>query len=76
MDIFFGKLLPDTLRYVQWTIPSLLYQTRRKNPLVYKGLTVPIVICIKISCDDTNVFQLYTLPSYQSKHWRSTHYAG
>ena len=25
-------------RYVQWTIPTLLYQTRRNNPLVYKGL--------------------------------------
>ena len=23
---------------VQWTIPSLLYQTRRMNPLVYKGI--------------------------------------
>ena len=23
---------------MQWTIPSLLYQTSRKNPLVYKGL--------------------------------------
>ena len=32
------KLYPDNPRYVQWTIPSLLYQTRRKNPLVYKGL--------------------------------------
>ena len=25
-------------RYAQWTIESLLYETRRKNPLVYKGL--------------------------------------
>ena len=33
------KLLSDTPRYVQWTSPSLLFQTRRKNPLVYKGLT-------------------------------------
>ena len=24
---------------IQWTIPSLLYQTSRKKPLVYKGLT-------------------------------------
>ena len=31
-------IVPDTLSYVQWTIPSLLYQTRRKKPLVYKGL--------------------------------------
>ena len=27
-----------TPRYIQWTIPSLLYHTRRKNPLVHKGL--------------------------------------
>ena len=27
-------------RYVQWTIPSLLYKTRRKDPLLYtKGET-------------------------------------
>ena len=24
--------------YVQWTVPSLIYQTRRKNPLVHIGL--------------------------------------
>ena len=30
----------NTSRYVQWAIPSLLYQTRRKNPLVYKGLLI------------------------------------
>ena len=28
----------DTLRYVQWTMPGLLHQTRRKNPFVYKEL--------------------------------------
>ena len=28
--IFFVKSQPVTPRYVQWTIPSLLYQTRRK----------------------------------------------
>ena len=32
-------ILPDTPRYVQWNIPKLLYQTRRKNPLVYKRFT-------------------------------------
>ena len=31
------NLSPDTPRYVQQTISSLLYQTRRKNPFVYKG---------------------------------------
>ena len=28
-----------TPQYIQWTTPSLLYQTRRKSPLVHKGLT-------------------------------------
>ena len=27
-------------RYTQWSIPRLLYQTRRKNPLEHKGLIV------------------------------------
>ena len=31
--------------YLLWTIQSLLYQTRRKNPLVYKGLKDVITIC-------------------------------
>ena len=30
-------LSPDNPRCVQWFITSVLYQTRRKNPLVYKG---------------------------------------
>ena len=38
---FFFKLQPDTPSYAQWTIPSLMYKTRRKNPLVYKGLKLP-----------------------------------
>ena len=33
-------ILPNFPRYVQWTIPSLLFQSRRKNPLVFKGLKV------------------------------------
>ena len=32
--IFFLKLQPNTPRYVQWTITSLLYKTRMKNQLV------------------------------------------
>ena len=32
-----SSLQPDTPRYSQWTIPSLLYQTRRKNS-IYKVL--------------------------------------
>ena len=27
-----------TPQYIQWTIPSVLYKTRRENPLVHKGL--------------------------------------
>ena len=34
----FLKIITWRPRYVQWTIPSLLYQTKRKNPLEYKGL--------------------------------------
>ena len=30
----------DTPRYIQWTIPFLLYQSRRKNTWVYKGLNM------------------------------------
>ena len=40
----FCKLQPDTRRNVQWIIPSLLYQTRRKNALVYKGLMLECII--------------------------------
>ena len=32
IKIFSLKLYPDTPRYVKWTIPSLLYQTKRKIP--------------------------------------------
>ena len=28
-----------TPQYLTWTITSLLYETRRKNPLVHKGLS-------------------------------------
>ena len=37
-NTIFKKIKPDNPRYVQWVIPSLLYQTSRKDPLVYKGL--------------------------------------
>ena len=45
-------------RYVQWTIPSLLYQTRKKNPLVYKGLNIIItltVLNLDISCFENSI---------------------
>ena len=29
---------PMTPQYTLWTIPSLLYQTRTKNPIVHNGL--------------------------------------
>ena len=38
ITIFF-HIKPDTHRYVKWAIPSLLNQTRRSNPLVYKWLS-------------------------------------
>ena len=38
LSIFF-KSSPDFPRYLQWTIPSLLYETRRKSLFIYKGLT-------------------------------------
>ena len=28
----------DPCVYIQWTIPSVLHQTKKKNPLVHKGL--------------------------------------
>ena len=41
IQFFFIKYKPTLYhRYVQWTILSLLYQTRRKNPLVYEGLNL------------------------------------
>ena len=33
-----------TPRYVHGTVPSLLYQTRRKNPLIYKGLILVVIL--------------------------------
>ena len=33
--------------YIQWTIPSLLYQTSRKNPFIYKGLGACLLIRLK-----------------------------
>ena len=32
------NLLIYLSRYIQWNIPSLLFQTRRNNPLVHIGL--------------------------------------
>ena len=67
-NMFFLKLYPDTCTtiHVQWTIPSLLYKIRRKNPLVYKGLkkrNIPRNVTVKIrqqsiqrhqACKNTN----------------------
>ena len=35
---YLGIIVPDLSIYIQWTIPSLLNQTKKKNPLGYKGL--------------------------------------
>ena len=32
------KLKPVTHRYIQWIVPNLMHQTRRKNVLEQKGL--------------------------------------
>ena len=39
-----------TPSYIQWTIPSVLYQTRRENPLVHKGLKFTPIICMLSDC--------------------------
>ena len=36
-----------TPQYVQWIIPSLLYQTRRKNPLVHKRVHISLCLQLK-----------------------------
>ena len=36
----FVLIITNIPRYVQWTISSLLDQTRRKNLLILKGLTI------------------------------------
>ena len=38
------KLYPMTARCKQWTIPSLFYQTRRKDLLIYKGLSTGVKV--------------------------------
>ena len=35
---YIWKIYPVTHRYIQWTIPSPLYQTRRNTPLVHEIL--------------------------------------
>ena len=42
----FLNLYPDTPRYIHWTISRLLYQTSRKNTLVYKGLMIRFIIAV------------------------------
>ena len=37
-----------TSQYIQWTIPSILYQIRRENPSVIKGLKS---MCYDYCCD-------------------------
>ena len=47
IQFFFLNYNLTPLDYVQWTIPSLLYQTRRKNPSIYKGLRACLLIRLK-----------------------------
>ena len=39
LQYFFFRYQHVTPQYILWTIPSVLYKTRRKNLLVNKGLT-------------------------------------
>ena len=48
--------------YVKWTIQNILYQTRRKNPLVYKGL-IDLKHCLLYHCQLVNCFQRKQLPA-------------
>ena len=41
---FYLKIISVTTCYKQWMIPSLLYQTRRKNPLEHKRFSEAFVI--------------------------------
>ena len=47
IQYFVKKLDSDTPRYVQLIIPSLLYQTRRRKQLVYKGLSLNVCFISK-----------------------------
>ena len=47
-EYIFKKTIVGHPRYVQWTIPSLLYHTRRNNPLVYKGLSIELFSSILV----------------------------
>ena len=55
---YFCKFSPTSLDMYNGTIPSLLYQTRRKNPLVYKGLAH---LCLKLNISKILNFRHYTL---------------
>ena len=41
ITISFRNLLPVIPQYIQWTIKGVLFQTRRENSFVHKGLNVP-----------------------------------
>ena len=51
------KIIPYMPRYihVQWIIPSLLYQTRKKNSFVFKGLTDIMEKIISDTGDDDDM---------------------
>ena len=36
------EILTCDPQYMEWTIQSLLYQTKKKNPLWYEGLTASV----------------------------------
>ena len=47
-EYIFLKIIAGHLRYVQWTIPSLLYHTRRNNPLEHKELSIELLCSILV----------------------------
>ena len=67
--LYFLKIITWHPRYVEWTIPSLLYHTGRKNPLVYKGLNFRTFTIIFFSCSGSYTvsdFGANDMSSFQS----------
>ena len=52
--MYLGMITCDPL--IQWTFRSLLFQTRRKNPYVYKGFKMPIAVNLSLLSGPVVVF--------------------
>ena len=53
-------------QYIQWTIPSELYQTRRKNPLGHKRLKLEVTSSYQSSCYQYFAVMLPTVKFYRA----------